>query len=66
MDDQDRVTLHPDLDIDFEPGQGSVNKRVKTFVQHSVKSPLSNQQRRRDLDNYPLPDIEELRPPKLD
>ena len=62
----DAISLHPDWDIDLEPGRGLIDENLKTFVKQCVQSPLTNQQRKKALDKYPLPDVTELRPPKLD
>ena len=65
-EDGDTLSLHPDWDIDLEPGQGSIDDGLKSFVKQCVQSPLTNQQRKKALEKYPLPNIPELRPPKLD
>ena len=62
----DSISLHPDWDIDLEPGRGLIDENLKTFVKQCVQSPMTNQQRKKALDKYPLPDVAELRPPKLD
>ena len=64
-DGKDKISFHPDWDIELEPGRGSIEESLKTFVQQCVKSPLTNQQRKKALDKYPLPEVAELRPPKL-
>jgi len=43
-----------------------VSEELTSFLQQCVRKPLSNQQRKKSLEKYPLPDTEELRPPKLD
>ena len=58
--------MHPDWDIELEPGQGSLEEGLKSFVKQCVQSPLTNQQRKKALEKYPLPNVSELRPPKLD
>ena len=65
-EDLDSLSLHPDPDRDLEIRSGTVSDKVKTLVQESVKAPLSNQQRKRALESFPLPKVEELRPPRLD
>ena len=57
------MSLCPDWDIDLGPGQGLVNDQLEAFLEGSS---LTNQQRRKALEKYPLPAIAELRPPKLD
>ena len=64
--DEDTLSLHPDWDIELEPGQGSIDEGLKSFVKQCVQSPLTNQQRKKALEKYPLPNVSELRPPKLD
>ena len=63
---EDTISLHPDWDIELEPGRGSIEESLKTFVRQCVKSPLTNQQRKKALDKHPLPEVAELRPPKVD
>ncbi len=65
-EDGDTLSLHPDWDIELEPGQGSIDEGLKSFVKQCVQSPLTNQQRKKALEKYPLPNVSELRPPKLD
>ena len=65
-EDGDTLSLRPDWDIDLEPGQGSIDEGLKSFVKQCVQSPLTNQQRKKALEKYPLPNVSELRPPKLD
>ena len=65
-EDGDIISLHPDWDIELEPGQGSIDEGLKSFVKQCVQSPLTNQQRKKALEKYPLPNVSELRPPKLD
>ena len=60
------MALHPDWDIDLGPGQGLVSDQLKAFRKQCEESPLTNQQRKKALEKYPLPAIAELRPPKLD
>ena len=60
------MSLHPDWDIDLEPGESLVDDQLETFLKQCVESPLTNQQRKKALEKYPLPAIAELRPPNLD
>ena len=60
------MSLHPDWDIGLGPGQCLVNDQTEAFLKQCVGSPLTNQQRKKALEKYPLPAIAELRPPKLD
>ena len=53
-------------DIELEPGQGSIDEGLKSFIKQCVQSLLTNQQRKKALEKYPLPNVSELRPPKLD
>ena len=42
--------LHPNWDIELEPGQGSIDEGLKSFVKQCVQSPLTNQQRKKALE----------------
>ena len=50
----------------LEPGDGSIDKSLKTFVKLCVRSPFTNQHRTNAVEKYPFPNVSELRPPKLD
>ena len=39
---------------------------LKSFIQSCVAAPLTNTQRKKQLEAFAMPDIQELRPPKLD
>lgn len=59
MEGEDTLSLHPDWDIDLEPGEGEINDQLKGFVQQCVWSPLTNQHRKKALEKYPLPSLAE-------
>jgi len=60
------MSLHPDWDIDLEPSQSLVDDQLEAFLKQCVESPLTDQQRKKALEKYPLPAIAELRPPNPD
>ena len=66
MEGEDTLSLYPDWDIDLELGEGVVDDQVKAFTQQCVGSPLTNQQRKKALEKYPLPSVPGFKPPKLD
>ena len=66
MEGEDILSLHPDWDIDLEPGEGVVDDQVKVFAQQCVGSPLTNQQRKKALEKYPHPSVPGFKPPKQD
>jgi len=51
------MSLHPDWDIDLEPGQSLVDDQLEAFLKQYVGSPLTNQHRKKALEKYPVPAV---------
>ena len=47
MEGEDALSLHPDWDIDLEPGEGVVDDQVKAFAQQCVGHPLLTSRERK-------------------
>ena len=66
--DEDALDVHPIKDdFDVDCGQGtSVSPGLESFLKSCVAAPLTNVQRKKCLDQFPKPQVPELRPPRLD
>ena len=66
-EEEDMVDIHPHEDDFDTPGQGiSVPQEVESFLKGCVAAPLTNTQRKGMLEKFPRPQVQEVRPPKLD
>ena len=61
------LQLHPGWDDELEQaGEGEVDDTIATFVRECVAKPASNQQRKKWIDAYPLPKLQEISLPQMD